>query len=270
LYQYGQNTFNSSPAALSAATYHNVIKAVMLNGATHTYLGNPLMESNGTTPWSRLAGKGTTPLPSGTTLGQFGGNQPNVHPGLDPQLGTGMLNVVSTLANYSAGRQTPGLVNPVGWDTQTVPTTAAANSIVDAYTINMPVSGLFSATLCWDDFVNSTNTGAGNTTVSGTTTFNRANLTDLDLYLFQSNAPGTNLLNNVDYSTSDIDNVEYLSDVLPLGIYQLDVVNAQYAPPQATPYGLAWAVPEPASMSLIAVGSLAMLSRRRRGKLKQA
>jgi hypothetical protein len=91
----------------------------------------------------------------------------------------------------------------------------------------------------------------------------RGTLTDLDLYLFQVN-PNGSLGQNVDYSTSDIDNVEYLYDQLTPGRYQLDVANAQYAAPQATTYGLAWtvSVPEPTSMALLLVPGL-LLGRRR-------
>jgi len=257
LYQYGNTNFAGNTAAVD----HRVMKAIILNGATHTYQGNNLMEPNGTTPWTRLAGKGTTPVLAGTTVAQYpGGINPSVRPGLDPYLGTGMLNVVNSLDNYAAGQQRPGLVNPVGWDMETVGTGVTPNSIVDAYTINVPVSGQFEATLCWDDFVTSS---TGTQTFNNTSTFTRNNLTDLDLYLFHCNANGTVLGNDFDYSTSDIDNVEYLYDTLPAGTYQLDVVDAQYQPAQPTPFGLAWDVPEPSSIALIAAGSLFFARRRR-------
>jgi hypothetical protein len=143
---------------------------------------------------------------------------------------------------------------------ETVGTGVTPNSIVDAYTINVPVSGQFEATLCWDDFVTSS---TGTQTFNNTSTFTRNNLTDLDLYLFHCNANGTVLGNDFDYSTSDIDNVEYLYDTLPAGTYQLDVVDAQYQPAQPTPFGLAWDVPEPSSIALIAAGSLFFARRRR-------
>ncbi|HZZ27625.1 MAG TPA: PEP-CTERM sorting domain-containing protein [Pirellulales bacterium] len=271
IYQYGNDNF--VPALHSEAVDHRVIKAIILNGATHTYNGQNLMETNGTTPWTRLAGAGTTPVLQGTNILQYPGTAlPKVRPGLDPQLGTGMLNVVNSLKNYAAGEQAPGLVNPVGWDSETVKTTATPNSIVDAYTINVPIAGLFQATLDWDDAINNANGGTagvnGSGTFNGTNTFSRLNLTDLDLYLFSVNPADGSLIQVFDYSTSDIDNVEYLYDNLPAGTYQLDVADAQYAPPSDTVYGLAWtAVPEPASFVLMAVAGVLVLAYRRRRAL---
>jgi hypothetical protein len=149
---------------------------------------------------------------------------------------------------------------------ETVAQGAAANTIVDAYTINVPVNGLFKATLCWDDPVTINNAGVNNTYAPGISTFARGQLTDLDLYIFKVNPNGT-LGPNIDYSTSDIDNVEYLYDTLAAGTYQFDVANAQYATPQDTTYGLAWystPVPEPASILLALSGGVLMLMRKRR------
>ena len=249
LYQYYVN----SPVGQGFSADHRVMKAILLNGATHTGPdGNPILRADGVTQWSRLAGKGVTPLPAGTTAAQFGGSNPTVQPGLDPQLGTGLLNEVNSLKNYAAGRQEPGLVNPIGWDLNTVPAGSAANTIVFAYTINVPVSGTFSATLCWDDPVAIAG-ATGDGSWQNTSVLTRGTLTDLDLYLFALN-PDNSLGNNIDYSTSDIDNVEYLSDNLPTGNYQIDIVNAQFAAPQDTTYGLAWFVPEPQLCCMLLTG----------------
>src|SRR5262249_25505674 len=97
-------------------------------------------------------------------------------------------------------------------------------------------------------------------------TFTRGQLTDLDLYLFALNPDGSRGA-NIDFSTSDIDNVEYLYDTLAAGKYELDVANAQFAAPQATTYGLAWTaipVPEPAAFVLAAVGLMALLGHAKR------
>ncbi|HEY2761474.1 MAG TPA: S8 family serine peptidase [Pirellulales bacterium] len=255
VYQYGNNSLGGG-----VAVDHRVIKAIMLNGASHTFEGANLLEADGATPWTRAAGKGTTPLLAGTTVVQFGGSNPTVRPGLDFQLGTGTLNLVGSLKNYAAGRQQPGLVNPIGWDSQTVALGAAANTIVDTYTINVAIAGLFNATLAWDDPVAINNPGAGNT-FANNSTFTRGQLTDLDLYLFALNPDGSRG-QNIDFSTSDIDNVEYLYDTLAPGKYEIDVADAQFAAPQATTYGLAWTsipVPEPMAFAMAAIGGLALL-----------
>ncbi|HUO06838.1 MAG TPA: S8 family serine peptidase [Phycisphaerae bacterium] len=258
VYQYYVN----SPVGQGFSADHRVMKAILLNGATHTGPdGNPITRADAATQWARLPGKGITPLPAGTTAAQFGGSNPTVQPGLDPQLGTGLLNEVGSLKNYAAGRQPAGLVNPIGWDLNTITAGAAANTIVARYTINVPVSGLFKATLCWDAPVTIGNAGAGGTWQPAST-LTRNQLTDLDLYLFQV-LPGGALGNNIDYSTSDIDNVEYLYDNLPAGNYQIDIVNAQFNVPQDTTYGLAWSVPEPTTLLLIALGFPMILRRRR-------
>jgi Subtilase family/PEP-CTERM motif len=262
MYQYGTNNLGGG-----VAIDHRVIKAIVLNGASHTFAGDSLKKADGVTPWTRVAGTGVTPLLAGTTAAQFGGSNPTVRPGLDSQLGTGMLNVVGSLQNYAAGRQQPGLVNPTGWDSQTVAAGAAANTIIYAYTFNVPVLGQFMATLCWDDPVTINSPGAGNT-FANNSTFARGILTDLDLYLFAVNGDGS-LGQNIDFSTSDIDNVEYLFDNLAPGKYQIDVANAQFAAPQATTYGLAWTVvPEPATVLLMIIGTaaLAFVVRKRRSR----
>src|SRR5262249_35291355 len=121
VYQY----YTTTPANQGWSVDHRLVKAIILNGANHFYNGpngvQPLMESDNATPWTRLQGGplSATP-PQGTNAANFGGSFPKVRPGLDPQLGTGLLDVVQSLKNYSAGRQGPGIVNPPGWDVNTV------------------------------------------------------------------------------------------------------------------------------------------------------
>jgi len=268
---------------------HRLIKALLMNGAVHRFnVGGTLVNltnTDGVTPWSPLPGKGVTPVAPGMPAGFA----PTVQPGLDPNLGTGEMNVVNSLLNYKAGQQGPtnvtgNPVNPVGWDVQTVPAGAAANTIVDKYDFSLPTGlglyGSFQATLAWDDVVTASNLTLGsfgaNTTFARNTAsggnYNPAAgtaapmMTDLDLYLFQLNANGT-LGPSVTYSTSDIDNEEYVySQGLAAGNYELDITNAQYNAPSATPYGLAWSttyVPEPGSLGLLSVGLLGLMRRRR-------
>jgi hypothetical protein len=275
------------------------MKALLMNGAVHQFHNlngtvTPLTNAQGN-PWARLPGSGYTPYFTGTSGANYSNNaNPLVRPGLDPNLGTGELNVLNSLTNYAAGQQTPTSVssqydNPTGWDVRTVAAGTAANTAPYQYdfTMNQVLGtfGAFQATLCWDDAVNNVVGGVVNNAqgaFSATTSTlirnapsvgsqsNNANapalMTDLDLYLFKLNPNGT-LGQNIDYSTSDIDNVEYISsNQLQYGqAYALDVVNAQMNAPADTTYGLAWSVsfvPEPASATIFGLGLLALCRRR--------
>jgi hypothetical protein len=286
LYQYGLGQGYSVD--------HRLMKALLMNGATQRINLNGSVANltyNGNS-WSRFNTPGTiTPLLAGTTAAQFGGSNPLVRPGLDPNMGTGEMNVVNSLVNYRAGQQRPtnvtgNPVNPIGWDVTTVAQGAAANTIVDKYDFSLGSGlgayGALQATLCWDDPVTINNPGAGNT-FGANSTFARNTasggnynpgggaaaplMTDLDLYLFQLNPNGT-LGQNIDYSTSDIDNEEYVyAPGLAAGSYELDVADAQYNAPSATTYGLAWAtvyVPEPGMATMLGVGLIAASLRHRR------
>ena len=58
IYQYYVN----SPINQGFSADHRVMKAILLNGATHTGPdGNPITHADATTQWARLAGKGVTP-----------------------------------------------------------------------------------------------------------------------------------------------------------------------------------------------------------------
>jgi PEP-CTERM motif len=87
-------------------------------------------------------------------------------------------------------------------------------------------------------------------------------LTDLDLELFQVNNLGQKLGGPIDFSTSDIDNVEHIYfPGLAAGKYDLEVLNRMAN--QSDVYALAWSVPEPATFVLLMLGApLVYLARR--------
>jgi hypothetical protein len=261
---------------------HRVLKAILMNGAAHTNVdGTQLTRSNGT-PWTRttnLQGGKALPAPlAGLAVGPV---SVQAQSGLDPQLGTGQLNLLGSLNNYAAGEQGPGApgaaaVQPIGWDFETVAGNAPANTL---FTYNYNVTGTsadFQASLAWDAVANIQNpTATNNFQPSGTPamTSSFANTTaplDLDLYFFHVNPNGT--LQELSWSNSNVDNQEYIfyqptMGALADGTYQLDVVapNGGMAG-TPTPYGLAWnfaAVPEPASVWMLIL-PLALLWRRRK------
>ncbi len=284
------------------STDHRVIKALLLNGATKQAPGGaaPLTDVAGR-PWGAAldpnnpANNKLQFMPGlGASAGQtymkadpFGGGMTPIKIGLDPQLGTGQLDAIKSLQNYAAGQHGPGPVPNIGWDLNQIrgysgnnndspPTLFSANSnaSINDY-IFTAGPGHFTATLVWDrilsiNYLNNDATNSG-TWVPGDT-FNATNaagtqtgtggqiLTDLDLELWQVNQ--LNTLSRVDFSTSDVDNVEHIFSDLSGGIYALQVRDRTVG--GSDTYALAWAVPEPASLLLVALALPAVLLLKRR------
>jgi hypothetical protein len=249
LYQYG------NAQGLTFSTDHRLMKALLLNGATKTVNGVPLTLADGVTPWTRAPATGAdAPAVDGFVA--------PVQPGLDPNLGTGELNVVNSLVNYAAGRNPGGVggprqVNYIGWD---VNVATPADTV--RYDFSTAASS-FTATLCWDDTVTINNTAANGTWQVGSG-LARTALANLDLYLFEMDNLGDPIALTA-YSTSIVDNVEHIwIPNLDPGSYELDVVD-QTAGDPGTPYGLAWAttVPEPTLALVLMLPALAMGRKRR-------
>jgi PEP-CTERM motif len=75
---------------------------------------------------------------------------------------------------------------------------------------------------------------------------------------------GQKLGGPIDFSTSDIDNVEHIySPGLAAGNYDLEVLNRMAN--QSDVYALAWSVPEPTTLALLILGTpIVFLALRRR------
>jgi|GEM_PF-1754648 len=267
---------------------HRVLKAILMNGASKYNVDGTLLTRSTGTAWTRSGVlQGAKALPAPLLALAVGPTSAQAQSGLDPQLGTGQLNLLHSLTNYAAGEQGPGApgaanVLPIGWDYETVAANAAANTM---YTYNFSYGGsptaAFSASLAWDAPVTINNPGAGNSfqvsgTAATTSTFNAtAAPADLDLYFFQVNPNGTLL--ELGFSNSNLDNMEHIYDLptdglgnlvgLAAGNYQLDVVAPGGIGAAAVPYGLAWSfasVPEPGAATMLGIGLIAASLRRRR------
>jgi hypothetical protein len=146
------------------------------------------------------------------------------------------------------------------------------------YKFTVPGMGQLSATLTWDRLATLNDTN-GNGIWDAGETFNAKNasggmtgtgaqlLTDLDLELFILNPDGSKgpLL---DFSTSDIDNVEHLYPQMLGGGNTYDLAVFDRASGQGDTYALAWSViapvPEPSAICLVLAGlPLIWLAKRR-------
>jgi hypothetical protein len=225
---------DSSPG-LANAKRHEVVKALLLNGATKD---EPEFGGN----WSRTP---TSPL--------------------DPVFGAGELNVERTYHNLVAGQQ-PASANSTlglaGWDLGFASSTTART-----YFFEVPENHVstVTATLAWDRQVTATVSGSGR---FATTSFSSL-LANMDLALFSANGYLPELL--LDHSVSTVDNVEHIffAGLVP-GSYALVVTSDTAGNGQA--YGLAWTndlvvvIPEPGTVVLALAGLIPLLCARRRDR----
>ncbi len=258
------------------STDPRVVKAVLLNSATKL------------TGWSQ----------AGTTTRAAGGGRVNdtvVSPNpLDAAQGAGFINLTQAYDQYTAATddvsgmgQTSLSVANVGWDLNTV----SENNSVD-YLIDTALMGQtrLTATLVW--FMDRTVSGfsATDSNPFATTNFFNENFDDLDLFLFEADANGQRVGNEIAASISGwnaanpdnpgqgLDSVEHLYFDLPHdGRYVLQVAWRQewfdflgsdgaFDTANAETFALAWeatAVPGPSVGVLLGVAVFGMLMRRR-------
>jgi len=187
---------------------------------------------------------------------------------LDPENGAGRLNLDRAFDQYTAGTTdlpglTGGRAKAIGWDFGRV----EKDSFTDYYFDTELAAGEeVSATLNWwiERYATFTELTSGNVTASDDIDDSFINL---DLQLWRLTGRDGELAELIASSESLYNNVEMFMLNLPAdGYYMLRVVWAglnydQLDPEQHVDFALAWAVPEPASLLVLLIGSLAATRR---------
>jgi hypothetical protein len=216
------------------STDQRVLRAVMINSA------QPVLDSNGA-PWS------ATP--------QFP---------LDNQQGSGALDAVATAHQYMAGQYVPGAVPNTGWALHDIVGASTATTTPESYTLNLSptVGSYIDLTLVWDEHVVWTDRGTiGVIDPADSFSVSPTNPQDnLNLYLFRNGVLVASSVSNTD----TVEHIHFLVD--QPGSYSISVSRAAAVDPGET-YALAWrSTPEPATLTLAAIGliGLSLFARRQK------
>lgn len=153
---------------------------------------------------------------------------------LDMAQGAGMLDSFSAYENLTAGRQSPGLVDIIGWDVNTI--TAQSDSEKSyQFRVDEPNEKVVTITATW------------NRRYQNSYPFDALPDDDIDirLELWAFGSDGNGVL--IDYSDSMYDNVEHIYCNTDPNYYNYEIVittGSQISPDNSIehPYGLAWTV----------------------------
>jgi hypothetical protein len=175
---------------------------------------------------------------------------------LDLHSGAGQIDGQTLATQYLAGEMGPGLVDPIGWDLNSLSSGLFVDYVIDPQLV---LGTSLTASLTWYRHVGRTDNGNG-IIDSGDSFFQTQVLSDLDLQILRN---GTLIAE----STSNVDNVEHLNwNIDQLAQYTLRVRGAA-AFSGSEQFALAWygtAVPEPASVTMLAFAAIGCVLRRRR------
>lgn len=180
---------------------------------------------------------------------------------LDDEQGTGLLDAERALIQYDGLEQeekadNPGGVGKIGWNRDMAIAT-------DVYEFNFSISqkSFITATLTWDRIVNSSD-GDDEVDLSDTYSLPAGSLPNLDLFIYFKDE----LVAKSWSGGTDPENVEHLHYPVPEGGRPFEYsIRVKLVDGAACDYGLAWwTVPEPATLSLLVLGGLALIRRRRK------
>jgi hypothetical protein len=205
---------------------------------------------------------------------------------LDDEMGTGQLNASRALFQYEPGEYNPGNVPVIGWDFDILDEAGDINK----YVFDQPLkaNSYVSLTLAWDRFV--TLNDVGNDGMPSTPTlppdvgeedgmytfmgagpgesFMDQGLSDLDLYLMPKDAAGIGA--RIHGSFSLVDSVEHIFFPVPAtGEYEVWVSQVNEVNLVGERYAVAWwavAIPEPATLALLAAAAFWLMSTAGRGR----
>lgn len=175
---------------------------------------------------------------------------------LDIDSGAGQVDGALLASQYLAGEKAPGLVDPIGWDLNSIATGQFIDYIIDP---NLNFGTTLTATLTW--FRHVTRFDNGNGIVDAGDSFSQSQLlSDLTLQVLKNGQL-------IAESASSVDNVEHLYlDVDRTSQYTLRVLGSTIYG-DTEPFALAWhgtPVPEPASAILFLIAFTAKTCSTRR------
>jgi hypothetical protein len=211
-----------------------VVKATMMNAA------------------SKVPDKNNLPWEPGSAV-ENSGVISAVRP-LDTDSGAGQIDGLRLSQQYLAGEMSPGLVDPIGWDMNSLSTASFVDYSID---LRLMEGSKLTATLAWNRHVGRNDDGNGIVDANDFF-YSLENLSNLDLQLF---ADG--LL--VAESVSTLDNVEHL--YLPVerhAQYTLRVLGTNVTS-SSEEFALAWfgtAVPEPTGLTVTLLAVVGIVARR--------
>jgi len=189
-----------------------------------------------------------------TTNGLFSTQRP-----LDEHSGTGQIDGQKLAEQYVAGEQAPGLVDPVGWDVNSLSEDDLITYEIDE---QLQIGSTLTATLVWDRHVGINDGGTIGVIDSADTFFQSSSLNDLNLEILLDGVP-------IAESVSTVDNIEHLHlTVDQAGTYAIRVVGESFLGVTTEEFAVAWfgtgtgsstgVIPEPGSLVLLALGLVAL------------